>query len=637
MSSAPTPLLVPVALAHLREERNVAADTAVALALPHMAAPAQAAALQLLVERGRQESLAQVVAGFVRYDPPLQSLVLANLRGLFGGVRRAIGSPEYADRAAAIELIRRSRDGHLMDLLADSLRARCVRTRELAAQVLHELAEELLHRGTEGSDLGSDAGRATLAEGLAHALRRAIATWEIHLQPRILEAALWMGDLVEPAIRKRLSERQCKLAWALQHVLEGLRDPRLAGFALRALSFPALRPSAARAIGRASDPAFVRALLRECWLLADLEIEHGCRWLRDVQWLEAVADGRATLTAEEAAGAVRLIACAGGSVESKVERFRRLVAEDAPELRCAVVWQLVEMEADCAGDLVRTISGRTGDDAGRIAEREQRRRRLNDEGASAGPPLPADTSPAGRAWRAFERYWEEYAELEVEDRQALTEAMCPLAAELLVPIRARLASSTARDRARALAIVRDFGLTATMAEQVYQHAHDPDPVVRSLAVALLAGLPGPTSARILRGAVNDVDERVQANAVEALDRLDAADRAACTLPKLDSANARLRANAVKSLLRLEAGRAVEALLGMLTDPQPAHRLSALWVVERLHLRAVVGRLLDLRGSDPDGRVRRRAARVLETLPVETKPQQRDAGPERHGFPIGGPA
>ena len=104
--------------------------------------------------------------------------------------------------------------------------------------------------------------------------------------------------------------------------------------------------------------------------------------------------------------------------------------------------------------------------------------------------------------------------------------------------------------------------------------------MRSLAVGLLADLPGPTSQRILRIAVQDADPRVQANAIEALDKLDLEERIPATTAHLDSPHARVRANAVKSLLRVELEKAGEVLLDMLEDSiEVAERIVA---EKRLH-------------------------------------------------------
>lgn len=617
MKSAETTIAAyPRALAHLRAEPNVAADRAVAQALPHMMPSAQSTALALLLERGHDASLARVVANFARLDGKLQSTVVARIRDLSGAVRLAIGSAEFAERAAAIELITRCRNGHLTYLLADCLRARCVKTRNFAARAIKLLTEELLGESTDARPSQNRAETCALADGLTRTLERCVATWEIHLQPEVLEATLWMGDRLEPALRKKLAERQTKLARALNHLLEGVSDPRLAGFAVRALAVPALRGAAAQAIGQARDPAFAHAVLGSCWLLADETIDRGCRWIQATQWLEAIRDDLSSLGADQASGAVRLLAASGGSTEAKMERFRELAMQESPELRHAVVGQLFQIETECATDLLRTLAARFRDEVGRFASRELHRRRADADPKTQSAPASSEDSAAVRAWRAFERYWEEYNELDEEDRSDLTEAMRPLADHLLVPIRAKLSSAKPKERARALQLARAFGVTSALAEQVYRHAHDPDAVVRSLAVAMLADLPGPTSLRILRAVVTDSDARVQANAIEALERLNANDRADCTAPQLDSENARVRANAIKSLLRLNVSQAAEELLTMLADPQSSHRLSALWVVERLRLKAMVRRIVDLCSNDPDEKVRRRAGRVLRLLPAQ---------------------
>jgi len=138
-------------------------------------------------------------------------------------------------------------------------------------------------------------------------------------------------------------------------------------------------------------------------------------------------------------------------------------------------------------------------------------------------------------------------------------------------------------------------------------------MVRGTAVALLAHLPGPVSLRILRRAIEDTDERVQANAVEALALLDEKECRRWVEPKLASAHGRVKGNAVQALLRLEMREAGDALLAMLDDPARGHRISGLWVVERLRLRTVVQRVERLSREDPDPQVRRRAARVLRGL------------------------
>ena len=80
----------------------------------------------------------------------------------------------------------------------------------------------------------------------------------------------------------------------------------------------------------------------------------------------------------------------------------------------------------------------------------------------------------------------------------------------------------------------------------------------------------------------------------------------------------MRATAIAALLKSQSADAAEALLDMLNHPSGAHRISALWVVERLGLASVMRRLEEMAEADPDDRVRRRAQRVLRVLPSWTR-------------------
>jgi len=176
-------------------------------------------------------------------------------------------------------------------------------------------------------------------------------------------------------------------------------------------------------------------------------------------------------------------------------------------------------------------------------------------------------------------------------------------------------ASDASMRSRTIRAAVELGLTGEMSESIFELAHDPDGQVRALAISALVHLPGTTTHRILRDALNDPEPRVQANAIETLGTLGWKDADELVSPKLSSPHNRVRANAVKALLGMQFEAAADALLNMLGETSQSHRLSALWVVERMNLRVLVDRIVEISQTDPDGRVRHRAARVLRTLSV----------------------
>ena len=270
------------------------------------------------------------------------------------------------------------------------------------------------------------------------------------------------------------------------------------------------------------------------------------------------------------------------------------------------------------------VAARSGIGGSLVAKRELRRRSadLRERGMATG----GAALPEVGIRHEFEEYWECFDKDNTES-VSLRDKVRKDTGALLVCIRAKLGSSSAFERTRALQMGNVLGVCKALEEQIYRLAHDPDAQVRSQAVALLRNLPGSTARRLLRQAVDDPDERVQANAIEALDLLDVTDREKETKPKLESLDNRVRANAVKSLLRLDVYEAGDVLLDMLEDSSPANRLSALWVIEKLGLDAVLARLEVLGTNDPDNRVRQRAKQILQRLAASAEAGDRAAGPQ----------
>lgn len=608
---------LPAAFAHLMDTRNLAADAALVEVLPHLEPFAQAAALEILVKRGEAPFLAQVVGRFGESGEILQQLVLGNVNGLSAGVRLAISSTSFQHRASAIEVIRQSKAARLAYLLPDALRYRCRQTRELAATALHQMTAHLLDRLEGGPPPAEVVELNVSASCLGEALGSAVRCWEAHLQPKVLQAAFWLGDRVEPAIVRKLAEQRTKITHALTDLLEGTSDPRLAGFVLRALAIPELRSAAARSISRAHDTIFLRAVLVESWLLADAEIERGCRWIRDGRWLQEAIETLHGLEPRAVAGAVRFLTSIGGPHDGKVKRLGELAGAGSDDVRRAVLWQLVHDDSKASTELLTVIAARTGSSIATMATRELRRRRGGESGGGTPPEPVTAATPQAATLQLFDRYWQQFDDLSQEEQVTAGAAIRHRIPQIGALLEAKLASTDPLDQARALRIVRRLELAKGMEASIYRLASGPDSVARSLAVSMLVELPGATAERLLRRAVNDPDERVQANAIETLDQLNVEDRVHYTRPKLDSPNSRVRANAIKALLRVELRQAGEALIDMLEAPSPAHRLSALWVIERLRSPAVIHMVRDMTCNDPDQRVRERAKRLCGALAADS--------------------
>jgi len=613
----------PAVLALVKSEPSAAADAALVAAIPHLDLPVQTAVLALLLERGNTPRLATLVGGFKQYDERLQSLLLEKADDLEPAVRAATEASALEHREGAIEFIASGKRGAFTELLLGALRSDCRKTKEWAAAALHRMAGQLADQCRATVDAEKLAVLQARRDRLADVLHAAVMRWELHFQPKVLQAALGLGDRGEAAVAEKLREPRTKLGLLIGGMLTGACEPGSAAFALRALAIPELRATAAQTIAAAPTPEFRKALAEESWLLADSRVEQGCRLIRSGPWTDENIDEVVGWEGRQAAAAIRFLGVTGTPDAKKIELWRRLLDAGDQATRSDVVWQLIPDRSPAATNLLAVLASRSDGSVSDIAERELRRRRPNPALTPSGPAAALKSSKPPARPSGFDEFWRlQDAAPGDPDGEWSKKAQSDVRG-WLVGLRSKLASSSALDRTRALRALRTLGLVAKLAEQVYALAFDQDAGVRSQAVAMLAELPGLTSQRILRVAVSDPDVRVQANAVEVMDVLNATDRAAYTVEKLESPHGRVRANAVKSLLRLEVQHAGEVLLDMLRDPSAAQRVSALWVVERLGLQALLHRVVDMSRSDSDPRVRKRATRAMASLTgtkwVESEP------------------
>jgi hypothetical protein len=610
---------IPAALTIIEKRKNRAVDAALVEALPDLNPPARAEALRIIAARGQQDALATLAARFNDYEPAIQFMLLERVRDLHGGIRVAVGMENIEARCAAVEFLRRSEDPRLAYLLTAALRGACPRTRGLAAKALTELAER---SGRPSVDQRASAAKPDPVDYLGEALADAVRCWEAHLQPEVLRAAMRAADRTEHAIQRKLAEPRTRIDMAIGSILTGAVDPKLAGFAMRALAMPRIREHAIKVIEHATDPALLRALGESHWLLADPSIRQGLARVRRLVWADDAPAVLERISAEPALGLIRLIAASGVAGDRKAAILRAVMESEDEALGRQCLWALVDDMSQAGAVALDQIAASGRPPLAPIAARELARRGIAHGVSDAAADVSADppggrpprrsTSAAGVGSDSWSRLWDKM-KLEGSDRAGVPRDLRERAADLLIPLKKKLDAAIPMERIRALRIVRWMKLAMQVEEQVYRLSNDADPMVRGTAIALLAHLPGPTSLRILRRAIEDADQRVQANAVEALALLDDKECRRWVGPKLASAHGRVKANAALALLRLEMREAGDALLEMLDDPARVHRISGLWVVERLRLRTVVQRVQRLSREDADPQVRRRAARVLRGL------------------------
>jgi len=620
---------LPAVFAHLKTIPNLAVEDAMVEAIPTLDPPVAAIAIDILIERDHPPALSRVVAGYRGYSEELRGLIAHRLHDLHAALQSAVRSPALEERLGAIDAIRDGDDADSADLLGDAVRAQCPKTREHAAAALQELTARWLRSVDLERGRHDPADLKRRGDEISAALIRAVRGWELHFQRKTLEAALWMGDRVEPAVVEKLADPHARIAPMLNEIVSTASDPRLAGAVLRSLAYPAIRASAVKALSRINHPPFFEAALRESWLLGDPEVTKGCHWIREwtpvVDGIESARD----VTAEKAERAARWIHAAGGPPAAKADAWRRLLRLEAPAMRRAAFWKIIEDPSEPATALLSMVAAGPDASRARVARRELHARRARAGVGTRNENTPESAPSPVKPHDYFEDFWSRVDALSDAERAAAALSIRHSVSHLEEKLHAKLAHAAATERFRALRVAADMKLLPAVADRIQQLAFDPDAMVRGLAVSLLVHLPGPTTARILRSVIHDPDPRVQANAVEVMDVLNLADRATLLKDKLASTHHRIRANAVKALLRAELHEAGDVLLDMLADPAASHRLSALWVVERLKLRSLLQRVIHLGESDPDERIRRRCRRLFRGLTDDVELQSGSSSRRSH--------
>lgn len=598
-----TQYVSPRALDMLSNESNTAADAAMAEAIVYLDGPVKEKMFRMLLSRKHTPSLARVVGQFHDADESIKLFILEHVHELTEAVRGAIDLDKFTDRTSAIELIVQSNKGCLVGFLVDALQSRCPRTSKLAAAALNIITAQLLQQLKHSSNEQETANLIDLENHLAEALKRSIRIWDKHKQPQAMEAAMWCSHRLHGAFQTKLRDPRSNISSTLNKILKESVNPGIAGFVLCALSMPTIRAAAAKAIGEAQDFSFIQAIVRHGELLKNNEIKQGCQWIRQCRWFEHSLDDLLKLDKKDAVRAVRLLSAMGSSAQKKSVILRELMQLDDHAWPMAVLEHLQRDTSRETNEMLTLMAVRCSNKVAQFATNELRRR--------YGAMDSTSNSVSTNERDSLDRYCNDYNRLSIEQRNSLIHEMKRNTDGTLRTLRAKLVTGHPIDRARALQLTQQLDVVRELSEQIYRLTHDLDPLIRSLAVAMLSKLPSTTTRRILKTAIADADDRVRANAVEVMDQLRDPDRKQYIEPMLKSEDHRVRANAVVSLLKLGQRKAGDTLIHMLEDSSRSHRLSGLWVIDRLNIEAMSPRVEHMMLNDADSRIRLLAKRIKE--------------------------
>jgi HEAT repeat protein len=622
----------------LREE-NSAVDQALLFALAHCEASEVEHIVSVLLSRQRPAALQGILAHLHRYPENTRDVLARQGERVFPGLREAAQSRDEQVRLNVVEMIRRGRLYRAAYLLDAALHDRAQVVRTAAADALRRLAAELLAAAPTPPDpatltpeqirtwMGTLEAHREDREQIASAIGSALTCFGLHGQTGIVEAAMWLADELDGTLWAALGNATTKLARLALSILENSSDPRMVPFALAGLQHAEFRPIVARTLCTCIDPAFLAEWVGQSWRFHSPKFARGVVVLRDLVCLRDSA--KALLQIPE--GHERIphwLLATGVSLETRLTTLRDLHRRGERRIQRATVWALVGLYDERSTILLQKVASGTDAELARIARFELARRmpgqyHPEDLLGKRAIARPQPTTPPAAIPQAasFARLWNEFEHLSEADRLSIGHDVFKNVRDAELLLRRKLTSLDPPDRIRALRIMAAVDLVPVFSEEIYALSHDPQPDVRSAAIATLGQLGDPTCRLILQSALLDPDMRVQANAVEAVERLSETFDPLALLPKLASPDNRVRANAVKALLKLGVREAAETLLRMMQDSNRAQRISALWLIEHMGLFTLASRVLAMANADGDQHVRDRAQRLVGTLTQRAVPAQ----------------
>lgn len=612
----------------ISEIQHPIVDMALAQALPSADDRARPRIVRQILQRGRDAALVEVIRYFGLFKADLQELILEHSTLLDTALRQAAHDDDLEARMQAVDVITRSHSIRLAYLLSSQLQADDARLTRAAAAGLFTMAQHLVHKRQPGPDAAAIARRMAWLGG---ALGEACASYHRHGRHDVLAAVGLVAPVFNMQLMIQLRDHRSATHIALTRMIRGVERPAVAAAMLGFAGISELAPAVTEGLklrrsGEHLDPMLSRThLLANPAVRAALrKVQQSAHLLPDVALVGRLSPTRLRLLP-------RWVHHVYARSEAKVAALAPITTSRDRTARLQALRMLIRMEKIVADDLIATMCFDSEVAIARIALRHLMARRweglpdllvklISSPHTEVAKMAEARFTPMG-----FNRYWDHFDKLEPAVRRAAGAALIKLDARFHHQLAARMASSHAADRFKAVMIARELGQESFFEQQLLDLMIDPDTRVASAATSAAGSIGQSTRiVEALAGALEHPDDRVRANAVESVEKMDVVDQTYQQLTELlDSQGHRSRANAVKALLRLPVGGALGALGRMLRDPDPEHRISALWVVQRMGLEQVAGRIAELAQSDDDAEVRRRALKVFRQMA-----QQHEAGASR---------
>ncbi len=619
-------------LKKLIDSPNSAVERAIEVALLQSVPVEQKELAAVIMERNRRPGWAALIRTYHRLDDSIREKIFTRPRDLFGPLTDTMKDSEGPTRENVIHIVQRCADVSLVHLLVEALMDSRAEVRTMAANSLLEVVRRSWnkkHAETEQEKIGDPHEFHQLGLAVTTALRH----YKTHRQAPALMASLIHERQQDAELWLLFQDPYDDRTRAANIILRAPSEPALAASLLLALA-SSLKPAAMAGLAAVESAPIARALAAESFRLIDPLLHEPAQGINHLKLFPALRKEPPWNTATWSSW-LRLIEHVGLQPQERLSWLTKML-EAAPAGPEGSAWKIFVTRAIAETNLpdaaipVAALVRDPDERVARIAARSLlngRRpdwreraalilptsphlsvRRLSALSRSLREPESAAPTPAKKG---FEKAWKDYQKMPPAVRHATARNMTTdpaLADQLKIKF-----DGPPQDVAQALKMISSLPNLTPYRKELIKLCGHADPRIAAMAIRLIGRLEDPKLKELLEAALHHADGRVRANAVESMEELHIADRSQQVMAMLNSRHNRERANAIKALGQFNFATARECLERMLTDSNPLHRMSALWVVGQLNLMETLRQVSIIARRDPNLRVRRKAAEMLENL------------------------
>jgi HEAT repeat protein len=372
---------------------------------------------------------------------------------------------------------------------------------------------------------------------------------------------------------------------------------------------------------RIAEPPVLDAILRRSYWLKDQQLQICMHQVsRGAWWQEG--DLLRDMSRREPAETCKIADWLGASGMHDLmqdERFVVLAEYSAndPAGRLRLLRVAMRRKKNSSVQFLRHMLADADERLMRLAAREIVRRRPADfenmllQLMTNAPPSVRRVVSRAIGHVGFENFWVRFDSLDRPTRKQAGRAMLKLLTDAPQRLSRRLAAGPMEQRLKALQITQELGLSQILRDSVVALTKHPHPKVRSKAVIVLGEAPATSVELLMERIVRDTDPRVRSNAIEVLENHQTPQLINLLAERSRSTNNRERANAIKALNHMRVGNVGPALVAMLQDPRPEHRISAMWALRQMGWWKMLSEVGRMAKEDNNIRVRRYALGVLK--------------------------